>query len=492
MTGVQTCALPICYDRDLIVTHNMTADNLLHAKKMGGIPVPSQIKSAIGNRGTFDANDPSILHQGDEAPKGWGSVEGSLEGRNQQPGPQSLGVISLGGFPAKPAVITLLEKANASTYLHELGHFFLETYTHIADSPNVPPKIAKDMQTILDGFGVKDVATWRAMGLEERRPLHEQWAKSYEAYLMEGKAPTIAQQPMFARFSAWLTKVYTSLQALGVKLTPEVRGVMDRMTGSEKAIAEAEQVRGMEALFKVKPEGMTDEAYESYQALGHDATGAAVASLQQRSLRDMQWLSNAKGRAVRSLQRQARAERVKIREEVEAAVSEVPVYRAEDLLAKGIFNGEKVDTGKTHLDTEALAEMYGGAGADGKSDKYALLDWKPLGKLAGPDGIHPDMAAHMLGFESGDALVKALLEREPRKEMVEAMVDKRMLEEHGELIDPASIERAAEAAIHNDMRTRVLATELTALAKATGSARLLAKAAMFLAAGVLVDRKSVV
>ena len=26
------------YDRDLIVTHNMTADNLLHAKKMGGIP----------------------------------------------------------------------------------------------------------------------------------------------------------------------------------------------------------------------------------------------------------------------------------------------------------------------------------------------------------------------------------------------------------------------------------------------------------------------
>ena len=176
----------------------------------------------------------------------------------------------------RSAVITLLEKANASTYLHELGHFFLETYTHIADSPNVPPKIAKDMQTILDGFGVKDVATWRAMGLEERRPLHEQWAKSYEAYLMEGKAPTIAQQPMFARFSAWLTKVYTSLQALGVKLTPEVRGVMDRMTGSEKAIAEAEQVRGMEALFKVKPEGMTDEAYESYQALGHDATGAEI------------------------------------------------------------------------------------------------------------------------------------------------------------------------------------------------------------------------
>ena len=100
------------------------------------------------------------------------------------------------------------------------------------------------------------------------------------------------------------------------------------------------------------------------------------------------------------------------------------------------------------------------------------------------------MAAHMLGFESGDALVKALLEREPRKEMVEAMVDKRMLEEHGELIDPASIERAAEAAIHNDMRTRVLATELTALAKATGSARLLAKAAME-AARAAVDAKRV-
>ncbi len=97
--------------------------------------------------------------------------------------------------------------------------------------------------------------------------------------------------------------------------------------------------------------------------------------------------------------------------------------------------------------------------------------------MTSKEGLHPDIVAGMFGFDSGEKLVRELIDMQPKKDVIEGMTDQRMLERHGELIDQRSIERAAEAAIHNDVRARVLARELNALAKATGSPRLLAKAA---------------
>ena len=404
------------------------ASEALMAAGIKGIDYPAQSLSG----GAKDDARNFVVFSGDDV-----AIKNQFYQGEQQAQPESRGVISLGGFPAKPATITLLEKANLSTYLHELGHFFLETYTHIADSPDAPPKIARDMQTILDSFGIKDVATWRAMGLEERRPFHEQFARSYEAYLMEGKAPTIAQQSMFARFSAWLTKVYQSIQSLGVTLTPEVRGVMDRMTGSERAIAQAEQVRGMTRLFDTKPEGMTDEAWQTYLGDDAQASASAVSDMQARSLRDMKWFSNAKSKAMRALQRQARTERETIREQVTKEVDAYPAFAAKAELDK--LTKKNADGTKPTVDFDLVAEAH--------------------------------------GYANGDEMLRAISDAGSRSDAIEARTDQRMLEEHGELTDPESIERAAEAAIHNRMRAKVLATEFAALAKATGSASLLAKAA---------------
>ncbi|WP_257962921.1 hypothetical protein [Neisseria sicca] len=42
----------------------------------------------------------------------------------------------------------------------------------------------------MDWFGVKDLAAWDAMSLNEQRESHEKWARGFEAYLYEGKAPS--------------------------------------------------------------------------------------------------------------------------------------------------------------------------------------------------------------------------------------------------------------------------------------------------------------
>lgn len=115
----------------------------------------NQIKSAAANTGAFSPENDSILYQGG-ADRGMFSREHNL--------------------------IALLKNADASTFVHELGHFFLETNTRIARDLTAKPaenlteqerQFLSDVQTTLDWFGVKDLAAWDAMSLNEQRENHE-------------------------------------------------------------------------------------------------------------------------------------------------------------------------------------------------------------------------------------------------------------------------------------------------------------------------------
>lgn len=384
-----------------------------------------------------------------------------------------------GAYSPDTGTIALLKGADLSTFLHEAGHHFLEMTADLAGRPDAPPEIRADFEKLLDWFGVKDSDAWQRMSLDEQRPHHEQFARGFEAYLLEGKAPSVELQGLFGRFRAWLLNVYRSLTNLNVTLTPEVRGVMDRMLASEAAIREAEAVRGYRPLFEsAEAAGMSPEAYADYQRLGAEATESAVEDLQRKSLRDMQWLANAKSKALKALQREAAAKRKEVRREAEAQVMNEPVYRAQTWLKRGEMTGpegEQIKAEKGYkLDLDALKEMY-------PEGSLARPDLDALGRgkygMAGKDGLHPDLVADMFGFPSGDALVRSLIEAENPREKIEALTDQRMLERHGELSDAQAIERAAEAAIHNEARARFVATELKALAKAAGPARQIAQAA---------------
>lgn len=127
-----------------------------------------------------------------------------------------------------------------------------------------------------------------------------------------------------------------------------------------------------------------------------------------------------------------------------------------------------------------------GTGADIQAVNYGRLDEAGLRDIAGlaPDvverlvklkmtarvgGWHPDFVAERFGFSSGEALVDALAAAMPPKDEIEGLTDQRMLEEHGELATPEAIAQAADKAVHNEARARVLATEANALARAAGT-----------------------
>ncbi len=369
-----------------------------------------------------------------------------------------------GFFDPSSNVIGLLKNADLSTALHELGHAYFEAYKNLAPQS---PEIAKDMQFLLDFIEVENLETWDGMTLEQRREGHEKVARAFEAYLFEGKSPSIEMQGLFQRFRDWLLNVYKSLKNLNVQLTDEVRQVFDRMLATEEQIREKEVMRSYEPLFETPEEaGMTDSEWVKYQNLDLSRRSKSVEDLQSRSLRDMKWLANAKGRALKRLQKESKEKRKAMRSEVSDEVSRETIYQAIRFIKKGetALDGE-VTTAETHkLDTETLKELY------------PDTDLRSLRGMTG-EGLHPDVVAEMFGLTSGDQLVRDLIEAEPQKDRVERLTDQRMLEAYGDLTDPIALDRAAETAIHNDAHTRFLHTELTALSKRTGSRNILAKAA---------------
>jgi len=414
-----------------------------------------------------------------------------------------------GGFDPKRLTTILNEKADYSTFLHETAHFFLTAYADIASQPTATEQMKADMQTLLDWFGVKDLATWNALSLEEQRRYHEQFAYNYEIYLFEGKAPSVKLQGLFDRFSAWLRRVYKSIrddlntlyrEENGTDLpilTGEVRQVMDRMLASEEQISQAEQVRGMMGLYQTQEQaGMDDGTWAAYQEMLKEAHDASVTDLTKATLRQMKWLSNARSRLLKDMQKSVDDQRKQVAAEVADEVKTLPVYQAMRFIKRGELelpadaNADQrrfaTESGMkgTKMSLLALKEMYG----EEANAPWRYFDTGQYGMVA-TEGLHPDLLASMFGFPSGDALVRALLEAKPMKEEIDARTDARMLEEFSELSDPKAMADAVEAALHNEARARFVAVELRFLAKATAPVRIMMSAAKQVARQIISAKK---
>lgn len=343
--------------------------------------------------------------------------------------------------------------ANLSTFLHETGHFFLDAIRRIVASGQATPEVVGMYQAALKGLGVTeqeweqwhdDYATTGKIS-DGMRAAHEKWAETFEAYLFTGKAPNVEMRSLFRTFMAWLKQVYTSIESFtrltGTSLNPDLKAVMDKMLATDEQIAEAEQVAGL----------VPDV----------DATAEAQEKLNARSLRDLKWARNAVDRHIAKLQKEASGKRDIIEEEVRAEVEAMPIYRALRFIKKGEMTseaGEEIRVTKGHkLNTQAIAEMY-------PESMLNRPDVEKLKGLTASTGLHPDIIADMIpGWTgNGDALVRAIIEAEPIKSVIEGMTDQRMLERHGDLATPEAIAQAALEAVHNDARAKSLATELAA------------------------------
>jgi hypothetical protein len=125
--------------------------------------------------------------------------------------------------------ISLLKDADLSTFIHESGHFFIEVLGDLAERPDAPRQIKDDYLALIRFAGVDSRAD---IGAEH----HERIARAFEAYIREGRAPSIGMRSVFQRMKAWMVGVYKDLSTLDVRLTTEVREVFDRMLATDVEI----------------------------------------------------------------------------------------------------------------------------------------------------------------------------------------------------------------------------------------------------------------
>lgn len=120
------------------------------------------------------------------------------------------------------ATITLFGKADASTFVHETGHSWLNELVQDAKDERAPADLAADAKTVRSWLGVKD-------GEDIPTRAHEKFARGFERYLMEGTAPSAKLAGVFAKFRNWLTQIYQTVSKLRSPITDDIRAVFDRL-----------------------------------------------------------------------------------------------------------------------------------------------------------------------------------------------------------------------------------------------------------------------
>lgn len=121
-------------------------------------------------------------------------------------------------FEDTRTIIRAFKTADVSSMVHELGHLFRQ------DLGGADLKVAEEWAGVKDG-------EWTIKA-------EEKFARGFEKYLYDGKAPTEALASLFEKFKTWLANIYQVLQgsSIDVNITPEIQGVFDRLlTEQEQA-----------------------------------------------------------------------------------------------------------------------------------------------------------------------------------------------------------------------------------------------------------------
>lgn len=376
-------------------------------------------------------------------------------------------------------IITMFRSRDLSTMLHESGHLWLEEMANDAVLEHAPPQIRDDMAAIRAFLGNE--------GGEFTTDQHETFARAFETYLMEGKAPSAGLAGAFSRFKAWLVSIYRSVANLNAPISPEMRDVFDRMLATDAEIAQARQAQGLRELFTSAQEaGMTDAEFAAYRQSVEAARTGADEALLKRTMADVR----------RRMTAWWKDEEAPIRAEVTQGIDARPEFAALHVLRTGLLPGVEGEPVRMRLDREAVIAMFG-------SDEAASMMPKTVPPiLAREGGVHPDVLAEMVGLRSGEELVRKLMgieqqrrdlrdagdKRSPRQYLIDEEVQSRMVERHGDVLSDGSIQQAALDAIHSDKQLDVMATELRALGRQRGEPATPAQVARQWAARLIAEK----
>lgn len=341
--------------------------------------------------------------------------------------------------------ISLLENADLTTFIHEMGHTWLEELQADAAREGAPSQLVSDWETARRWMGL-------APGEAVSVAAHEKFARGIEAYFMEGKAPNTSLRRVFYKVKQWMISVYNDIANLNVRLNDDVRAVFDRLIALDDEIDRARAANGFVAMFS-DPDaaGMTEAEHAAYLRQTESArqaeTERMVAEVAKELEREQsaEWAENLKS----------------VTAEVRAEVEQLPVYRAIWALTHDKdADGNPIE--KIKLSKDAIIEIAGEDVIKSLQPSETRTGWVYTVK----GGVHPDFAAKMFGFKTGADLIGALANVVPIKEEIASRAQAVMNERFGDPMDPGQLAEKADEIVHSDRQADLLATELKILRRA--------------------------
>ena len=262
---------------------------------------------------------------------------------------------------------------------------------------------------------------WISSGMEKESEMgkafdtaaHEYFARGFEAYMREGRAPTAELQSVFRRFKKWLTEIYKSMTELNVELSDDVRAVYDRMLASEEAIEQFKAELEIEELLRSEEDNIPDD----YPFDEEDPFEAAKERL-LGILMDEISPENRKKMIVRADE---------IRPRIAAEVSTEKGWTTVNMYEE---NPDR------RISESEILDRYG---------ETVISQLSPA--VMDPDGISVEIAAKDMGYGSADELINDLTGKTSLQAEIDARVKAQIEREFASIInDPAKLDAAAEAA----------------------------------------------
>lgn len=368
-------------------------------------------------------------------------------------------------FPDSKTIVRWFS-ADQSTLLHESGHFYLDMLIDGSKKLQTKGELSASEKRVLDRtlatlkwLGVDSLTSWEKLSFEERRPMHEKFARHFEAYLFEGNAPTKGLRSVFRRFAQWLRSIYTVVSNIpGVQMSDDVRALFDQLFISTEQVQEARYRRSMFKMFNSFAEsGFTEEAWLNYVEQYRETDAEAIEYMRARGMRDMAYIANLRGKTLDALRKKSEGERKRIESEIRSDLSKTPIYEVWDFLKNG-----KHENGKD-ISVKLTPSELKGVGVDDAGIKR-LADQGLVGTDA--DQQFGEQIAQSYGYQCLAEMADALLNAPTLEEAVQAATQERMYAEHAELATEEEIQRTADEAIFNPSLKRLLATEISAMEKA--------------------------
>ena len=154
-------------------------------------------------------------------------------------------------------LIQIFKTADRSTFLHEMGHVFFDDIKNLAEMENAPEQLVTDWNKL------KEWSEWDDTEGADNTKAHEMFARGWEAYLREGKAPTKGLQRVFRMFSKWLTRIYRAVTRLGGLPPKEIQDIMARMIATQEDIDAYTKEQALEQFESSKLFKQLDEAEQA-------------------------------------------------------------------------------------------------------------------------------------------------------------------------------------------------------------------------------------